>query len=149
MEFQSEPQKACYEKIKPWMTELFGSFVRLREDVPVFIVDLPGNSALITVAVYPWSNDDAVITAHSWVLTGVDLKPDLMKFLLQTNNRVRFGAFGTDDSDNIFFSHTIVGSTSDKEEIKASVFAVLSTADNMDDQIRDKWGGQRALDRSG
>ena len=149
MEFQSEAQKACYEKVKPWMHEIFGEFVREREDSPVFIIDLPGNSTLITTAIYAWGEDDATITSHSWVVTGAEMKPDLMQYLLRKNNAVRFGAFGLDDSDNIFFSHTIAGSTADKVEIKSSVMAVLTTADGSDEEIVAKWGGQRALDRTG
>ena len=35
----------------------------------------------------------------------------------------------------------------DGNELKASVMAVVMTADRYDDQITSKWGGQRAVDR--
>jgi hypothetical protein len=70
-----------------------------------------------------------------------------MRYLLQENDRMRFGSFGVDKDDDVFFEHTIVGSTCDKEEIKASVMAVVITADQYDDQIIAKWGGKRALDQ--
>ncbi|HOD05119.1 MAG TPA: YbjN domain-containing protein, partial [Anaerolineaceae bacterium] len=91
--------------------------------------------------------DDATITTRAYVVTGVELTPDLMHFLLRENDRMRFGAFGVDQDNDIFFEHTIVGSTCDMEELKSSVLAVVYTADQYDDQIIQKWGGQRAVDR--
>jgi len=34
----------------------------------------------------------------------------------------------------------------DKTELRASVMAVVSTADEHDDEIVSRWGGKRALD---
>jgi hypothetical protein len=45
------------------------------------------------------------------------------------------------------FSHSIFGSTCDKNELKAAVMAMVVTADFYDDVIVARWGGQRALDR--
>lgn len=145
MEFKTSAQKACYEKIVPWAKELFGEFAQAREDAPVFGV--MAGSAMVQVAVLPWGDDDATITARAYVVSGAELTPDLMHYLLRKNDDVRFGAFGVDNDGDIFFEHTIVGSTCDKEELKASVMAVVLTADKYDDEIVARWGGQRALDR--
>lgn len=145
MEFQTQAQQDCYDKIAPWMKELFGAFMTAREDAPVFTVMV--GSALVHVGVSPWGKDDASITTRAYVVMQVEMAQDLMHTLLRANDDYRFGAFGLDKDDDIFFEHTIVGSTSDKEEIKASVMAVVLTADDMDDKIVAKWGGQRALDQ--
>ncbi len=145
MEFQSDAQKLCYEKIAPWVKEIFGSFAMPRTDAPIFAVMV--GSALAQVMVSPWGKDDATITTRSYVVTGAEITPDLMHFLLRENDIMRFGAFGLDKDDDIFFEHTIAGSTADMEEIKASVMAVIVTADQYDDKIIQQWGGQRALDR--
>jgi hypothetical protein len=42
-----------------------------------------------------------------------------------------------------------VGSTCDREELKALVMAVATTADRLDDEIVAKWGGERAMDKLG
>ena len=145
MEFRTEPQKACYEKIAPWIREVFGEFVMAHEDRPVFGVRI--GSALTIVSVDPWGDDDAVITTRSYVVTDVELTPDLLRFLLEQNDRMRFGAFGIDEDGDVFFEHAIVGSSCDKNELKASTIAVAVTADKYDDEIRSRWGGQRAVDR--
>ncbi len=145
MEFQTAAHKEAYEKISPWMKELFGAFVIPRDDAP--IIGVMVGSALAQVGVSAWGENDATITARSYVVTGCELNQELMLFLLKENDRMRFGAFGVDQDNDIFFEHSIVGSTSDKDEIKATVMAVILTADEYDDKIIARWGGQRALDR--
>ncbi len=144
MEFESAVQQSCYEKVALWMRELFGKFPCARHDVPGLGVFM--NSALVEVLIYPWE-DDAIIYTRSYVVKDVELSLDLMQFLLLENTRMRFGAFGIDDDNNILFEHTIVGSTCDKKELESSVNAVLETADEYDDIIVERWGGKRALDR--
>ncbi len=145
MQFQSVMQEACYNKTATWMKELYGKFPCARQDVPGLAMVM--GSALVEVFVFPWGKDDAVINARSYVVTDVELSPDLMHFLLRENNIMRFGAFGIDENGDIIFEHTIVGSTCDKLELEASVNAVLEIADDYDDKIVERWGGRRALDR--
>jgi hypothetical protein len=145
MEFKTEAQKQVYEKITPWMKEIFGEFAVPRENLPNFGIRI--GSAYSQVAVTPWGDDDATICAFSWVVTGPEMNADLMRFLLKANYDMRFGAFGVDEAGDICFSQTIVGSTCDKEELKATVMAVINIADEYDDKIIAQWGGLRAADR--
>jgi hypothetical protein len=145
MKFDSDAQKKTYEKILPWMQEAFGDFAGQRKEVPEFGV-LVG-SAFAQTSIYPFGENDAVVSTRAYVVTGADLTPDLMHFLLRENDRMTFGAFGLDEEGDIFFEHSIVGSTIDHEELKASVSSVVLIADEYDDLIVEKWGGQRAIDR--
>jgi Putative bacterial sensory transduction regulator len=147
MKFENDAHKAAWEKIGPWMKELFGEFSRPRAELPMF--DILVGSAWVTVAVWPWRDDDAVITVFSMVVTGAEITPDLMKTLLEKNLDVRFGAFGLSEQGAIVFQHAIAAASCDKSELRTSVMAVLHTADEMDDIIIQKWGGQRAIDRRG
>ena len=145
MEFKTAAQKACYDKVVSWMKELFGELVIMRDDAPMMGVMM--GSAVAQVAVLPWGDDDATITTRAYLVTGAELTPDLMRYLLQKNAELRFGAFGVDEDGDILFEHSIVGSSCDKGELKASVLAVLVTADKYDDEIVARWGGERMLDR--
>jgi type III secretion system-like peptide-binding chaperone len=146
MEFKSEAQKACYEKVVPWMKEVFGEFIRVREDMPIIAVFV--GSAIAQVAVFAWGDNDATITTRAYVVTGADTsQKDLLEYLLRESADMRFGAFGIDQEGDILFQHAIVGSKADKDELKASVMAVVLTADDYDDKIVSRWGGQRALDK--
>jgi hypothetical protein len=145
IQFQSAAQEQTYNKVKTWIKEIFGDFATPREDSPSFAVYV--GSSYSSVSVMPWGEDDAVVTTRSWIVTGVEMTQELLYFLLRENDTMRFGAFGLDSDNDVFFEHTIVGSTADKVELKASVMAVVMTADRYDDQISSRWGGTRAIDR--
>jgi hypothetical protein len=145
MEFKTPAQQACYEKVLPWMKEIFGDFATPREDMPIITVYV--GSAIAQVGVFSWGENDATVTSRAYVVTGADLTQDLMKYLLNETADMRFGGFGLDNDGDILFQHAIVGSRADKEELRASVMAVIITADEYDDKIVARWGGQRALDR--
>lgn len=76
------------------------------------------------------------------------MTPDLMRYLLRENLDIVFGAFGVDDDGDIAFEHTIPAATIDKEELRASVMAVVFIADRYDEEITSGWGGLRATDRT-
>lgn len=145
MEFKTEAQRASYERIARWMKELFGEFAEHDSGAPMFSIVV--GSALTQVFVSAWNDDDAVITVRSYVVSDVEVTNELAIFLLEQNSRMRFGAFGLDEDHDIFFQHNIVGSTCDKNELKASVLAVANTADDFDDEIVSRFGGLRAVDR--
>jgi type III secretion system-like peptide-binding chaperone len=145
MEFQSQAQQTCYEKVSAWMKELFGEFAVLREESP--LIGVMVGSALAQTAVFPWREDEAVVCTRAYVVTKIELTQDLLQYLLRENADMRFGAFGVDSDGDILFEHSIVGSSCDKNELKASVMAVVMTADQYDDDIVSRWGGQRALDQ--
>lgn len=144
MEFETDAQKQCFEKIGPLAKEIFGDFAMISDERPVVVVAV--GSAVAHVAIYPWGDDDTTICTRAYVVMDVELTADLMRHLLTENNTMRFGAFGIDGDGDVFFEHSIVGSTCDREELKASVMAVISTADKADDEIVAKWGGRRAVD---
>lgn len=145
MEFQTEGHKQAYEKITGMVKELFGTFATPRADIPAFSITY--GSAFIIAQVFAWGDNDATVTTRCYVVTGVELAQDLLLFLLQENDKMRFGAFGIDKDNDIFFEHTVVASTCDLEELKSSILAVVYTSDQYDDQIISRWGGQRAIDR--
>jgi hypothetical protein len=145
MQFQTSAQEACYHKVARWMQELFGKFPCARQDIPG--LGLFMGSALVEVLILPWGEADSVINTRAYVVTEAELTADLMRFLLEQNSNMIFGAFGIDSKGDILFEHSIVGSTCDKKELESSVNAVLEVSDEYDDQLVERWGGKRALDR--
>ncbi|NET30443.1 MAG: YbjN domain-containing protein [Cyanothece sp. SIO1E1] len=145
MEFETLPQRACYEKITPWMEELIDASVLTLEDEPVFISNF--GSAVASTKVVPWGDEDALIVTRAYVVTDIDITPNLTYYLLRENDGIYFGRFAIDSENDIVFEHSLVGSTCDPEELKTSVTSVIKFADEYDDEIVEQWGGQRALDR--
>jgi hypothetical protein len=144
IEFKNDVQKQVYERIKPWVKEVFGEFAQTREDAPAFGVFV--GSALAQVWVQPWRQDDAVVTVRSYVVTGAEMRPDLAEYLVRENDKLLFGSFSVDGENDIAYTHSILGSSCDRAQLKASVMAVVTTADKYDDEIVRRWGGRRALD---
>ncbi|NEP16379.1 MAG: YbjN domain-containing protein [Leptolyngbya sp. SIO4C1] len=145
MEFQSPAQKACYERIAPWMQELFGESAVAFEDEPLFIVTI--GSAVASTRVIAWGEAEALITTRAYVVTDIEITPELSYYLLRANEGIYFGRFALDSEDDIVFEHSLVGSSCDRIELKHSVQTVVRLADDYDDEIVARWGGKRALDR--
>ncbi|HEY9877944.1 MAG TPA: YbjN domain-containing protein [Leptolyngbyaceae cyanobacterium] len=145
MEFKTPAQQASYERIAPWMHELFGKSVVTFEDEPLFIVNF--GSAVASTRVIPWGDDDTLITTRSYVVTDIDVTPELSYFLLRENNDISFGRFALDAENDIVFEHSLVGSSCDHIDLNHSVMTVIRIADDYDDEIVVRWGGKRALDR--
>lgn len=145
MEFDSKAHKEIYERVGEWMKEFFGMFSDPLPNVPAFI--FRQGDTLVQITVGSWSNDDASITVRSYVVHDVEATSELMRFLLRENATFRFGAFGLDNDDDIFFEHTIVGSTCDPEELKASVMAVANVSDRYAERIIAEHGGVKTVDK--
>jgi hypothetical protein len=147
MRFESPVQERVYRDVLRWMTELFGtSAVGAPPEAP--IVFLRRGQAVAAASVDAWGDDEATITFRSYVVSGAQMTPELMQFLLRQNDSFRFGGFGVDDGGDIFFGHTILGSGCDQQEVMASALAVVTTADEFDDRIVARWGGQRAIEKA-
>jgi hypothetical protein len=144
-EFKTAVQKQVYDKVVGFMREMFGEMLHFRDDGPV--IGVAAGSAYVQVMVFPRNEDDATVLARAWVVTGVEGRPDLYKFLLEANYKVLCGGFAIDEVGDICFDHTIMGSHLDKNELKTSVMVVRAIADEYDDIIVSRWGGQRAVDR--
>ncbi len=127
------------------MKELFGEFAWTNENLPSFGISI--GSAYAQIAVYAWGENDAVIRILSWVLTGAETTPELTHYLLKANADLMFGAFGMDDVGDVFLQSVLLAATCDKEELRATIMAVIHTADRLDDELVGQFGGQRSTDR--
>ena len=142
MNFQNDAQKATYENIDTWITEIFGEFVWRDKEDPVFGVNKGSAKAIVGIWPAPFDDADTVITVFSHVVREVETTPDLMHYLLHENAKLVLAGFQINDDGTIVVKHSILGSTCDKAELKASIMSVLFTADKYDDQIVSRWGGQ-------
>lgn len=145
MEFKTPGQELVYKRILPWMHDLFGERLVVFEDEPLFIVNL--GSAVASTRVIPWNENETLITSRSYVVTNIEITPELSYYLLRENNGIYFGRFAYDAENDIVFEHSLVGTTCDRVELNHSVNTVIRIADSYDDEIVARWGGERAVDR--
>lgn len=146
-------QQAAYQKVRDYLTasELFKDTLRALEGQPKF--QMFYGSTLVEVEVqeweyHPWEPKDlAIVRASSCVTISSTLDPELLRFLLQENRRMRFGAFHVDEAGLVIFSHSVLGGENmDLMELQSCILSVVTVADTYDDLIISKFGGHRARD---
>lgn len=105
-------------------------------------------SAYVMINVVPWGPNKAMVRCTAQLVKGVDVDGGLAQLLLELNAHLRFGAFAWEKLDKtVLFTHTILGGTTlDPEELMATLRDVALIADEYDDKLMSKYGGQRMID---
>ncbi|HNX49825.1 MAG TPA: YbjN domain-containing protein [Thermoanaerobaculaceae bacterium] len=143
MQFVTSAQERTFAKVGTYLGELFGDKVEQIEEKPQFL--LARGSAAASIAVFP-RGDDTVVSVRAWVVFEPRITLELCQFLLHENSRIQFGAFGLAGDNDVFFRYSLVGSTINRQDLEAAVLTVLGTADDFDDIIKARFGGQRGAD---
>jgi hypothetical protein len=101
-------------------------------------------SSYVLINIVPWGEDRALVRCFAQLVKGVHMVGALATQLLTLNAHLRFGAFAYEpEGQLIVFLHSILGgATLDAEELLATVRDVALIADEYDDRIIAKFGGQ-------
>ena len=101
-------------------------------------------SSLVMINVLAWNPDRAVVRCVAQLVKGVTMEVPLALHLLEMNAILRFGAFAyVPAGDVIVFSHTLLGGKSlGDEELTTTIRDVAIIADEYDDRIAARYGGQ-------
>jgi len=105
-------------------------------------------SSYVMINVVPWGEERAIVRCVAQLVKGVRMSQGLALQLLQLNSILRFGAFAyVKEGDLVLFLHSILGGeTLDPAELQATIRDVALIADDWDDKIIDRFGGQRMQD---
>jgi hypothetical protein len=105
-------------------------------------------SSYVMISVVPWGTERAIVRCVAQLVKGVRMEPALSMQLLRLNSVLRFGAFAFVPEGNlVLFLHSILGGdTLDSEELVATIRDVALIADDWDDKIIERHGGQRMQD---
>ena len=144
MNFQSEAQQDCYQKVADWLPEICDRISDPVTDNPIF--SLQFGSATVLVEIKPFRELESVIYIWAYVATDVEINADLLLYLLKQNDSFRFGGFSMADEGDIRFHVTLLGASCQQNEFKLALTEVLESADRYDDLIVERWGGRRAAD---
>jgi hypothetical protein len=148
MEFKNASQQGVHDKTRDFLQTLFGE-VAVKSIGDSFV--LQEGSTFVYVRVLPVGETKTVVEVFSYVVVGVTLTAELLKFLLVHNLKLILGAFGVsvepDGKGIIILSHSILGNSMDREELYGSVSAIARVADEIDEQIVAMFGGSTALDK--
>jgi hypothetical protein len=151
--FSSNAQKLTYQRIADYLTssDLFKDSVQAIPEQPRFRLFYGSTGVDMEVTAWevnPWEIPDLVIVrAYSRVTRGSRIDAELLGYLLNENCRMRFGAFQVGEDGQIGFAHSILGGEGmDLRELQTCILSVVTIADTYDDLIRERFGGQRAMD---
>ena len=127
-------------------------------------IQLAGNSISVTftdvstrinVSVTEWGNNkdgdpSSLVQLSAPILWEVDPSPALFEFLARQS--YYFGHVSAHDDTSapgklfLLMSHTLLGDYLDEEELSSALYAILGTADKLDDELKQKFGGKRLAD---
>jgi hypothetical protein len=125
---------------------LSGSTAFRKVDDRLYVVKQ--GSAYVMINIVPWGEDQAMVRCVAQLVKGLKIDGALALQLMELNAHLRFGAFAYDPVGNlVLFRHAILGGTTlDKEELLATVSDIALIADEYDDKLAKKHGGQRMAD---
>jgi hypothetical protein len=86
------------------------------------------------------------------ILWEVDPSPALYEWIAREGGKFYFGHVTAYDDTSapgklfLMMSHTLLGDYLDEEELHWALYAILGTADKLDDELKEKFGGKRLAD---
>ena len=128
------------ERVRGFLQEIYPDFVEF--DNGTFT--LQEGSAAVSIIVRPWHEGDAAVEFTSQLVSGARMDAELMRWLLEKNVELHFGALGLLFDDTIVYSHTLPGCDLSRKEFEATVRTVATIADHYDDEIVGMAGGRKA-----
>lgn len=151
--FSNRAQEIAYRKVADYLTTsaLFRDTVNAWEQEPRFEITYGSTRVAVEIIpwdVHPWEGADvAIVRSSSCVTAGSQIGAELMRFLLNENRRMRFGAFHLDDQNRVMFADSVLGGEDmNLMELQTCLLSVVTIADTYDDLIVERFGGQRAVE---
>ena len=114
-------------------------------------------STRVNMTVQDWgTNKDgdpqALVRISCPILWEVDPSPALYEWIAREGGTFFFGHVSAHDDVStpgklfLVMSHTLLGDYLDEEELSSAMYAVLGSADKLDDELKGKFGGKRLSD---
>jgi hypothetical protein len=143
MRFEHEIHEETFRKVEEHLGELFEE-PYLDPDGGHFYVRY--GTTVLEISVEPYGPEEAVVTIMSYCVQEVEADEALLAGLLELNHQIALGSFSMVGND-IFFSHSLFGRSLAPRDLLRAITSVAEIADDYDDRIVAKYGGQTALER--
>lgn len=142
MQFEHEIHAETFRKVEEYLGELF-------EDPyldPEGYFYVRYGTTVLEISVAACGPEEAVVTIQSYCVQDVEPDEELMAGLLELNHRITVGSFSMEGND-IFFAHSLFGRHLEPRDLLRTITSVAEIADEYDDKIVARYGGQTALER--
>lgn len=141
--FEHAVQAETFAKVKEYLGELFEEPYHDPENDHFYV---RYGTTVLEISVEPHGPEESVVHIMSYCVQDVELADDLLLGLLELNHQMVCGAFSLVGND-IFFAHSLYGRSLEPRDLLRAITSVAEVADDYDDRIVAKYGGQTALER--
>lgn len=132
-----------FDKLKEYLGELFEEPFHDPENDHFYV---RYGSTVLEISVEPYGAEETMVVIMSYCVQDVELDEELLAGLLELNHQMACGHFSVVGND-IFFAHSLFGRNLDPRDLLRAITAVATVADDYDDRIVARYGGQTALER--
>ena len=143
MPFSDKVQEETFDRLREYLGELFEDPYHDPENDHFYV---RYGTTVLEISVDPYDSEEAVVTIMSYCVQDVEVAEALLLGLLELNHRLTCGSFSLVETD-IFFSYSLFGKNLSPRDLLRAITAVATVADDYDDRIVAKYGGQTALDK--
>jgi hypothetical protein len=140
---ESPAHQETFHKLKEYLGELFDDPYHDPENDHFYV---RYGTTVLEISVESYGSEETMIVIMSYCVQDVELEEELLAGLLELNHRIPCGHFSVVGND-IFFAHSLFGRSLDPRDLLRAITAVATIADDYDDRIVARYGGQTALER--
>lgn len=143
MAFEHSIHEETFHKVKEYLGELFDQPYHDPDNDHFYV---RYGTTVLEISVESYGPEEAAVTIMAYCAQDVEVEEDLLIGLLDLNHQMPLGAFSLVGND-IFFAYSLFGRSLDARDLLRAVTAVANVADEYDDRIVERYGGQTALER--
>lgn len=129
------------EKVQRYLTDMLGSVTIDRDGD--FAIRYGSSQIYVRVAAF---GEGSVVSVFAPTNYEVPPSAELYRYVAEINRNYVFGKFSTRETDGkvaVSLTHALLGEYLDPDELKSAVGLLASLADQVDDDIKSKFGGRR------
>ena len=141
--FEHAVQEETFSKVKEYLGELFEEPYHDPENDHFYV---RYGTTVLEISVEPHGPEEAVVRIMSYCVQDVEIDEELLLGLLELNHQLLCGSFSVVDND-IFFAHSLYGRGLEPRDLLRAITSVATLADDYDDKIVARYGGQTALEK--
>src|SRR5262245_16752910 len=141
--FASPVHQETFDKLKEYRWELFDEPYHDPENDHFYV---RYGTTVLEISVEPYGTEETIVAIMAYCVQDVELEEELLAGLLDLNHQMACGHFSVVGND-IFFAHSLFGRSLDPRDLLRAITAVATVADDYDDRIVKRYGGQTALER--
>jgi hypothetical protein len=141
--FEHAVHEETFRKVKEYLGELFEEPYHDPENDHFYV---RYGTTVLEISVEPYGPEEAVVTIMSYCVQDVEMEDDLLLGLLELNHQLLCGSFSVVGND-IFFAHSLFGNSLEPRDLLRAITSVATLADDYDDRIVARYGGQTALEK--